>query len=116
MSLFLPGTWYYHTNKLLVNELSGTTELEPTLIRAEALFRKFQRAVEAIDKKENFPAPRKSNTSSETPATGSSASKGKNIETANKVITPELRKLLSRKVEILPRQTVAKFGDGMPGK
>lgn len=88
---------------MLVNELSNTIDLESTLIRAEALFRKFQRVVEAIDKKQNFPAP------------GSSAAKGKNAEPA-KTITPELRKLLSRKVEVLPRKTVAAKGDGMPGK
>lgn len=40
-----------------VNELSGHIELESTLIRAEALFRRFQRSVEAIDKRQNFPAP-----------------------------------------------------------
>lgn len=33
-------------------------ELEPILIRAEALFLRFQRTVEAIDKKGNFPAPK----------------------------------------------------------
>jgi len=30
-----------------------------------------------------------------------------------KVITPELRALLSRKVEVLPRKQVAKQGDGL---
>jgi hypothetical protein len=44
------------TNKP-VNELSNTLDLDPLLIRAEALFRRFQRIVEAIDKKSNFPAP-----------------------------------------------------------
>jgi len=33
-------------------------DLESTLIRAEALFKRFQRVVEAIDKKSNFPAPK----------------------------------------------------------
>lgn len=41
-----------------VNELSGTMDLESTLVRAEALFRRFQRLVEAVDKQHNFPAPR----------------------------------------------------------
>ncbi len=101
----------------LVNELSGTIDLDSTLIRAEALFRKFQRAVEAIDKKENFPAPRlSSGTAPEPPKPAAAGSKGKDAEAAAKVITPELRKLLSRKVEILPRKTVAQNGDGMPGK
>ena len=40
-----------------VNELSGTIDLFSTLVRAEALFRRFQRTVEAIDRKSNFPAP-----------------------------------------------------------
>ncbi|CAK7244988.1 MAG: GTPase activating protein [Sporothrix thermara] len=41
-----------------VNELSGTMDLEATMVRAEALFRRFQRLVEAVDKQHNFPAPR----------------------------------------------------------
>jgi hypothetical protein len=40
-----------------VNELSGSIDLESTLIRAEALFRRFQRTVEAVDRKSSFPAP-----------------------------------------------------------
>ena len=40
-----------------VNELSGTIDLYSTLVRAETLFRRFQRTVEAIDKKSNFPMP-----------------------------------------------------------
>ncbi|PMB66280.1 GTPase-activating protein GYP7 [Beauveria bassiana] len=102
-----------------INELSGTMDLESTLIRAEALFRKFQRAVEAIDKKANFPAPRQSlGSASDAPLKPPAAagSKGKDAEAAGKTITPELRKLLSRKVQILPRETVAQKGDGMPGK
>ncbi|KAK3067371.1 GTPase activating protein, partial [Teratosphaeriaceae sp. CCFEE 6253] len=39
-----------------VNELSGTIDLESTLVGAEKLFRRFQRTVEAIDRKSNFPA------------------------------------------------------------
>ncbi|KAG7289556.1 hypothetical protein NEMBOFW57_005927 [Staphylotrichum longicolle] len=41
-----------------VNELSCTIDLDSTLIRAEALFKRFQRLVDAVDKKGNFPAPR----------------------------------------------------------
>jgi len=119
--------------------LSNTIDLESTLIRAEALFRKFQRLVEAIDKKQNFPAPRPAGSDSPTsakplparssPSSGSaptpgnnntpaaSANKGKATDKPQqKVITPELRKLLSRKVEVLPRKTVAQKGDGMPAK
>ncbi|GAB1217273.1 hypothetical protein ATERTT37_006509 [Aspergillus terreus] len=40
-----------------INELSNTMELVPILTRAESLFRRFERAVQAIDKKNNFPAP-----------------------------------------------------------
>ncbi|KAI9698025.1 MAG: GTPase activating protein [Candelina mexicana] len=40
-----------------INELSNTIDLPSTLLRAEALFLRFQRTVEAIDRKQNFPAP-----------------------------------------------------------
>ena len=46
------------TDGTAVNELANTIDLESTLVRAEALFRRFQRTVEAIDKKQNFPAPK----------------------------------------------------------
>jgi TBC1 domain family member 15 len=129
-----------------VNELSNTIDLESTLIKAEALFRRFQRVVEAVDKKGNFPAPRRTisdqgSSSTSAPVNEASDSspndrpdnhrsasatnsntakdnakgKGKATEEpASKVITPELRKLLSRNVEVLPRDTVAQKGDGMP--
>jgi len=73
-----------------INELSGTIDLHTTLIRAESLFRRFQRMVMAIDKKSLFPPPR----------TNSGASGGSNSGAAKeeKVISPELRGLLSRKV------------------
>ncbi|KAI1449703.1 GTPase-activating protein GYP7 [Annulohypoxylon stygium] len=95
-----------------VNELSNTMDLEMILIRAEALFRRFNRLIEAIDKKQNFPAPRVQKDSpspSSTPASGSSGASpqpgtnsGKAPEQAKKTITPELRKLLSRNIEVLP--------------
>jgi hypothetical protein len=140
--------------------------LESTLIRAEALFRRFQRTVEAIDKKSNFPAPKLRQRNSATPkspttptpetatastsgtdtvtagstnngasssiaATSSpnSADKGKGKskltvvaeavagreleEQKPKVISEELRALLSKKVEILPRKVVRKEGEGL---
>ncbi|PFH57536.1 hypothetical protein XA68_14887 [Ophiocordyceps unilateralis] len=68
-----------------VNELSNTMDLESTLIRAESLFRKFQRLVDAVDKRNNFPPP--PSTSSSSPPAG---------DDAPRVITPELRRLLSR--------------------
>ncbi|KAK5172552.1 GTPase activating protein [Saxophila tyrrhenica] len=40
-----------------VNELSGSIDLQSTMVRAESLFLRFQRMVEAIDKKSNFPVP-----------------------------------------------------------
>ncbi|KAG5981686.1 hypothetical protein E4U54_006628 [Claviceps lovelessii] len=111
---------------MTVNELSNTMDLESTLIRAEALYRKFQRLVEAIDKKQNFPAPRPSSSSSGEPSSGSAEvqaqtspagkNKGKETEAQQKVISPELRRLLSRKVDILSRKTVEQKGEGMPGK
>ncbi|TVY42215.1 GTPase-activating protein [Lachnellula subtilissima] len=136
----------------LVNELSATIDLESTLIRAEALFRRFQRTVEAIDKKSNFPTPKlrqristtkptspssstaKANTSSvdtvsasgtnsSSPAQSSTQAqgpdKGKGRQDGEledlrpKVISPELRELLSRKVEVLPRKVVRKEGEGL---
>ncbi|TVY81018.1 GTPase-activating protein GYP7, partial [Lachnellula suecica] len=157
-----------------VNELSTTIDLESTLIRAEALFRRFQRTVEAIDKKSNFPAPKLRQRKSTAPAspkapspkapspkapspkapspktpsstantssvdavsaggTNSSAptsttqaqgpDKGKGKRNSNdgseleeqkpKIISPELRELMSRKVEILPRKVVRKEGEGL---
>ncbi|PHH60421.1 hypothetical protein CDD81_1665 [Ophiocordyceps australis] len=106
-----------------VNELSNTIDLESTLVRAESLFRRFQRQVEAIDKKQNFPAPRPShagNSSSSSDAqtrpAGTKKKAAEQQEQEQKTITPELRRLLSRKVEVLPRPTVAQKGNGMPAK
>lgn len=102
-----------------VNELSNTMDLESTLIRAESLFRKFQRVVEAIDKKENFPGPKTTPQSPSKPAPAGKTTPGKGKgkeEEPVKTITPELRKLLSRKVIVLPRKKVAENGDGMPSK
>lgn len=108
------------TSTFAVNELSNTIDLESTLIRAEALFRRFQRRVEAIDKKQNFPKPRTQRSSSSSSLQTSSQETedepprdtGKAKEEAKKVISPELRKLLRRDVEILPRKVVKSNGDG----
>ncbi|KAI0814642.1 GTPase-activating protein GYP7 [Xylaria sp. FL0064] len=102
-----------------MNELSETIDLESTLIRAEYLFRRFQRLIEAIDKKQNFPAPRMRPKPNEASAQNSSSSpsrqeNGKAPEQSDKkTISPELRKLLSRNVEILPRKVVHKHGEGL---
>ncbi|WZH46295.1 rab-GTPase-TBC domain-containing protein [Fusarium acuminatum] len=113
-----------------INELSNTIDLEATLTRAESLFKRFKRLVDAVDKKQNFPAPRynqkSSSGSSEPTESGASkdsnpSGKGKATEPTKsppqpKTITPELRKLLSKDIEVLPRKTVAQKGDGMPSK
>ncbi|KAK5654812.1 hypothetical protein OQA88_6848 [Cercophora sp. LCS_1] len=114
-----------------VNELSGTIDLESTLVRAEALFKRFKRLVDAIDKKENFPAPRvrpvvspassaqdisspgKTGQQVSTPSPRQSdVGKSKAKDEAVKVITSQLRQLLSRDVEVLARKEVAQKGDG----
>jgi hypothetical protein len=131
---------------LLVNELSCTIDLNSTLIRAEALFKRVHRLVDAVDKKGNFPAPRPvlapaaestssaASTSPKAPApapgvgarrdTGkapakpqaqSPQSQSQTESQQQKMITSELRALLSRKVEVLPRKEVAKKGDGLAG-
>ena len=115
----------------VVNELSNTIDLQSTLIRAEALFRRFQRTVEVIDKKHNFPAPsvrqRKpigadatsASSSTTTGADTGSSNKGKastqdtsgNVE-KEKVISPELRQLLRREVVTLDKKEVIDHGGG----
>lgn len=111
-----------------VNELSNTIDLPSTLFNAERLFKRFQRTVEAIDKRDNFPAPAvrqrrpiSGDTSSPgASATGTEAGNGAGkapavspgAETA-KVISPELRQLLSREVEVMDKQAVVKHGGGV---
>ncbi|KAK4168042.1 GTPase-activating protein GYP7 [Cladorrhinum sp. PSN259] len=129
-----------------INELSCTIDLESTLVRAEALFKKFQRLVEAVDRKGHFPVPKKTPTqpleSSSSEATAASASGSNGTTTSavrntgkapelpksshtkspsqtqsetkvEKVISPELRALLSKKFEVLTREQVAKKGDAI---
>lgn len=118
-------------NTLLVNELSGTIDLESTIVRAEALFRRFQRTVEAVDRKNNFPTPsnvrqRKpqlptpqsptatagSSTSNDNRRQGASSPQGA-ADSQEKVISTELRALLSRKVEKLDKKVVKEHGGGI---
>jgi hypothetical protein len=110
-----------------VNELSCTIDLDSTLIRAEALFKRFQRLVDAVDKKGNFPAPRprlsqpsesgSSADSAASPAQGGGRDNGKapaqspQQKQPEKVITPELRRLLSKQVEVLSHQEPGKKAD-----
>ncbi len=115
-----------------MNELSNTIDLSSTLLRAQALFRRFQRTVEAIDKRNNFPAPpvrqRKKPIEKPSPsrpgssngtATGADGRRRSNSREAEpskakeKVISPELRQLLSKKVEVLDKKDVAEHGGGV---
>jgi len=89
------------------------------------LFRRFQRTVEAIDKKNNFPVPsvrqrkpaQNDDPSQSSNATGADAgnaigkavAQGINAE-KEKVISPELRQLLSRKVVKLDKTAVVESG------
>jgi hypothetical protein len=114
-------------------------DLESTLVRAESLFKRFQRTVETIDKKGNFPsapqarqrklaaalvagpgpAPKTQTGSSTTKdqAVASGTDKGKQAgaeeQEEAKVISPELRALLSRKVEKLDKETILEHGGGV---
>lgn len=105
-----------------INELSGTIDLQGILVRAEGLFKKFEKVVQAIDKKGNFPiAPdlrqrgaegkgkeiegkqlqqQQQKPVSQGQSTGSDSTTQQNPGrvTAEKVIGPDLRLLLSRKV------------------
>jgi len=118
-------------------------DLESTLVRAEALFNRFRRLVDAIDKKENFPTPRSlgspsssshrsETTSIQTTSTGSTVhvaspqprrdnGKGpepKDSQGPKKVITPELRRLLSREIEPVPKSSEdgSRSASGLPRK
>ncbi|WEW61492.1 GTPase activating protein [Emydomyces testavorans] len=137
----------HHFDEILkyINELSNTIDLIPILSRAEALFHRFQKKVETIDKKYNFPSPRvrqrkpvasDSNAQSQlqspsqrplspitepqrsiAPPTQSSSASASGVDDlpgrassgqestpdASKVISPLLRKLLSREVPRLER-------------
>ena len=117
-----------------VNELANTIDLNSTLLRAQQLFRRFQRTVEAVDKRHNFPAP---TVRQRKPAEGERpASKGKSSATGadaagsssggvggavaqgigaekEKVISPELRALLKREVEVLDKLEIRERGGGV---
>lgn len=98
-----------------INELSNTIDLSSTRVRAEGLFYKFQRTLEAADRKGNFPAPstgatlkqrRKTDPGASSSSSSSSSSttvvvgspKGKEPEVKGPVISAELRALLSREI------------------
>lgn len=112
------------TRANLVNELSNNIDLNSTLIRAEALFRRFERTVEAIDRKNHFPAPSvRPLEPSSADEPGSSASNGSMSQRENdeslqrtgsanpekeKVVSPELRQLLTRKPPKMDKNEVWK--------
>ncbi len=126
-----------------INELSGTIDLQSTMIRAEALFKRFQRMVEAIDKKSNFPIPtvrqrlpqppspstlkpgadgkpRQYSISSQPSASTSGRAKTTGDYVAQgigaqkeKVISPELRVLLNREIPKLDKSEVRERGGGV---
>jgi TBC1 domain family member 15 len=97
-----------------VNELSGTIELRETLIRAEGLFKRFERTVGVVDRQTSLPAPneglrnRKGKGVEDTPGAAQSAQSGRPAsstskapatqEDEKKVITPQLRQLMERKI------------------
>ncbi|PWY78724.1 GTPase-activating protein Gyp7 [Aspergillus eucalypticola CBS 122712] len=104
-----------------INELSNTMELIPILTRAESLFHRFERAVQAIDKKNNFPAPAAHQRKPTQDSSTSTNSKGKSpqrpqstafssgvsagpssappdSEGETKVVSPELRELFHKDI------------------
>lgn len=147
----------------IVNELSNKIDLPSTLLRAQALFRRFQRTVDAIDKKHNFPAPtmrplkitdkpsaggnessqdpKRSTTTTATSADTARSSRG-NVATSGssiaagkakararedpereretpqikeKVISPELRSLFSKKPVVGNKESAVESGGGRVG-
>lgn len=71
-------------------------ELIPILTRAESLFRRFERVVQAVDKKNNFPMPAGGGTSSQKGKSFSRPTDSTGPEKKERVISPQLRQLLSR--------------------
>lgn len=110
---------------IVVNELSGTMDLESTLVRAESLYRRFQRTVETIDKRGNFPSAPQARQRKSIAGAAASAEEAQGSSSATdngkqpvgdvdaRVISPELRALLSRKVEKLDKEAIAKHGGGV---
>jgi hypothetical protein len=108
-------------------------DLESTLVRAESLFKRFQRTVEMIDKKGNFPSapqarqrklqaalvsgpgspPSSSTAQPEASSSGTDQDKQVGEEGDVKVISSELRALLSRKIEKVDKKGIVKQGSGV---
>ncbi|KAL2007367.1 hypothetical protein VTN00DRAFT_8805 [Thermoascus crustaceus] len=121
-----------------INELSNTIELIPILTRAESLFHRFERKVQAIDKKDNFPTPSVRHRKPGSDASAAdSVHKGKSPQRVGgpgartsgssigqavaqgidaekekeRVISPELRQLLSREVITVDKKGVRQRDD-----
>ena len=96
-------------------------DLVPILTRAESLFRRFERAVQAIDKKDNFPAAPTATQRTSSGVNSSDSGKGKSPQNPSvgastgastgssalqkivdadkpKIISPELRELLRKDI------------------
>jgi hypothetical protein len=106
-----------------VNELSNTIDLASTIVRAEALFNRFQRTVEAIDRKDHFPTPtlrqRKQieggSLDGGSKAVGHDGKKAASSSSADvpqgtttqqqkeRIVSPELRALLSREFSVVDK-------------
>ncbi|PGH11764.1 hypothetical protein AJ79_04665 [Helicocarpus griseus UAMH5409] len=127
-----------------INELSNTMDLVSILSRAEALFHRYEKKVEAFDKRNNFPTPsvrgrlvgsHDSRTSSQyqssptsTPGSVSASQStsrdrqrsapttpspsGQKAVDKERIITPELRGLMSKKIEILNPDEIREHGGG----
>lgn len=112
-----------------INELSNTIDLQSTLVRAEGLFLKFEKMVQAIDKKDNFPKPStdvrqrqtqpeakgKGNDTRQEPQHARNPGQSSGVDAAThrrtqsqvdkeKVISPDLRLLLSKKIITLDEE------------
>ena len=100
-----------------INELSGTIELRETMIRAEGLFKRFERTVGVVEKKDNLPDLRRrqkaaivsgpgrppqgasagsKSTGSDARPTSKDGKEGEELKT--NIITPELRNLMKRDI------------------
>lgn len=125
---------------IVVNELSNTIDLQSTLVRAEQLFRRFQRTVEAVDRKNHFPVPsnvrqrkpveaatgsepaassaregtKPTGAETQGPSHGKQPSTGEATIAKEKVISPELRDLLRRDIYFkLDTKEVKRHGGGV---
>ncbi|KAI9728709.1 MAG: GTPase activating protein [Chrysothrix sp. TS-e1954] len=108
-----------------INDLSGKIDLQSTLFRAEGLFKRFQRTVEAIDRRDHFPAPsvrqrrpqsasgRRASSGQSAVASSNDASVQSTSQSESRVVSPELRKLLSREVDVLDKEEVENRGGGV---